>query len=63
MKSRQAVQVRRRLRFCFGWMLILSLAAVELWVMGNFVADFSPANVTSQWEVVPPLVETFLADR
>jgi len=44
-------------------MLILSLAAVELWVMGNFVADFSPASATSQWEVMPPLAETFLADR
>jgi len=44
-------------------MLILSMAAAELWVMGNFVADFSQAGATSQWEVVPPLAETFMAHR
>lgn len=63
MKTRHAVQVRRRLRLCFGWTLILSLAAVELWVMGNFVADFSQAGATSQWQAAPPLVETFVAIR
>jgi hypothetical protein len=63
MKSRHAVQVRRRLRLGFGWTLIIALAAIELWVMGRFVADFSRTGTTSQWQATPPLVETFVTMR
>jgi hypothetical protein len=65
MKSRHAVQVRRRIRLSLGWGLILSVAVAELWVLGQFASGFSQTSAGSQWQwqAAPPLLEFVMPIR
>jgi hypothetical protein len=62
MKTRRAVQFRRRIRLCLGWALILSVAVGELWMVGQFVGEWQGTSVSPR-QGVPPMVETVLAIR
>ena len=63
MKTRRAVQLRRRFRLFLGWALILSVAVGELWVLGNLVNGFDQASSAAQRQVVPHMAEWAIAIR
>lgn len=63
MKTKQAVQLRRRFRRCFGWTLVVSVAVVELSLLGQFVSDLRMSAGSTAGPAAWPHTEVFMAIR
>ncbi|MCL4178333.1 MAG: hypothetical protein KJ072_11415 [Verrucomicrobia bacterium] len=63
MKTRRAARNRRRLRLVFGWMLILTLAVGEFWMLGQFAQGIGRLPGTSPGQDTPPTADLAMVIR
>ncbi len=63
MKTRRAAINRRRLRLVFGWMLILTLAVGEFWMLGQFAQGIGRWPAASPGQGMPPTVDLAMVIR